>query len=51
MDVERVRPAEDANEVAAGQVKALLGRLAKEEAAAPLFVFDAGYDSVRYSRD
>ncbi len=43
VDVERVRPAQDANEVAAGQVKALLGRLGKEESA-PLFVFDAGYD-------
>jgi hypothetical protein len=48
VDVEGVHPWEDANEVAAGQVKALLGRLlpAKEEAA-PLFVFDAGYDPVK----
>ena len=47
VDLQRVRPAEDANEVAARQVKALLGRLAKEEPAAPLFVFDAGYDPVK----
>ncbi len=32
----------------AEQVKALLGRLGREEAAAvPLFVFDAGYDPVK----
>ena len=45
MDVERLRPAQDANEVAAEQVKAFV-RLAHEgeeeqERAAPLFVFDA----------
>src|SRR3712207_1677880 len=41
VDVERVRPAQDANVVAAGQVKVLLGRLEEGEAV-PLFVFDAG---------
>jgi hypothetical protein len=46
VDVERVRPAQDANEVAAGQVKAFL-RLSPEEGVAPLFVFDAGYDPVK----
>jgi hypothetical protein len=50
MDVERVRPAQDANEVACGQVKASLcrlgNRLGKEESV-PLFVFDAGYDPVK----
>jgi hypothetical protein len=46
VDVERVRPAQDANVVAAGQVKALLGRLEEGEAV-PLFVFDAGYDPVK----
>jgi hypothetical protein len=40
VDVERVRPAQDANVVAAGQVKVLLGRLEEGEAV-PLFVFDA----------
>jgi hypothetical protein len=50
MDVERLRPAQDANEVAAEQVKAFLRLLAeedKEERAVPLFVFDAGYDPVK----
>jgi hypothetical protein len=48
VDVERVPPTEDANKVAVEQVKGLLGRLPKEEAAAiPLFVFDAGYDPVK----
>jgi hypothetical protein len=46
MDVERIRPAQDANEVACGQVKVLLERLGKEESV-PLFVFDAGYDPVK----
>ena len=50
VDVERVRPAQDANVVAAGQVKALLGRLGREELAIPLFVFDAGYDPVKLQR-
>jgi len=49
VDVERVRPAQDANMVAAGQVKALLGRLEEVEAV-PLFVFDAGYDPVKVQR-
>jgi hypothetical protein len=46
MDVQRIRPAQDANEVACGQVKVLLKRLGKEEPV-PLFVFDAGYDPVK----
>ncbi len=44
---QRVRPAqEDANEVAAEQVKQVKAflRRSPEEGAAPLFVFDAGYD-------
>jgi hypothetical protein len=51
MDVERLRPAQDANEVAAEQVKAFVGLPhedeKEEERAAPLFVFDAGYDPVK----
>src|SRR5215203_6646564 len=50
MDVERLRPAQDANEVAAEQVKAFVRLLAREEQeqrAGPLFVFDAGYDPVK----
>ncbi|MGH3146918.1 MAG: transposase, partial [Rubrobacter sp.] len=49
VDLRRVRPEEDANAVAAEQVKALLGRLGKQ-GAAPLFVFDAGYDPVKMQR-
>jgi hypothetical protein len=49
VDVERVRPAQDANVVAAEQVEALLGRLEEGEAL-PLFVFDAGYDPVKLQR-
>jgi hypothetical protein len=48
VDVERVRPAQDANVVATEQVEALLGRL--EEGVVPLFVFDAGYDPVKLQR-
>jgi hypothetical protein len=44
VDVERVLPAQDANVVAAEQVKALLDRLGKGRTV-PLFVFDAGYDA------
>ncbi len=47
VDVLRVHPMEDANEVAAEQVKGLLGRLGGEGVAIPLFVFDAGYDPVK----
>ena len=50
VDVERVRPAQDANEVATEQVKSfLLRRSSCEEgmATTPLFVFDAGYDPVK----
>jgi DDE superfamily endonuclease len=49
VDVERVRPGQDANVVAAEQVRSFLGRRAYEEGttATPLFVFDAGYDPVK----
>ena len=40
VDALRVHPMEDANLVATGQVKGLLGRLGKE-VSVPLFVFDA----------
>jgi hypothetical protein len=46
VDVRRLCPAQDANEVAAEQVKAFLRR-SPEEGDAPLFVFDAGYDPVK----
>jgi len=48
VDVERLRPAQDANVVAAEQLEALLGRL--EEGVVPLFVFDAGYGPVKLQR-
>jgi DDE superfamily endonuclease len=47
MDVVRVQPKENANEVAAEQVKGLLHRLPEGEEEAPLFVFDAGYNPVQ----
>ena len=47
MDVARVHPAREANEVGAEQIKAFLGRSSEEEKTAPMFVFDAGYDPVK----
>ena len=47
MDVARVHPAQNTNEVAAEQVSALLGRLSEEGKSAPMFGFDAGYDPVK----
>ena len=49
LDARRVRPEEDANDVAVEQVKDLLGRLPRR-GAPPLFVFDAGYDPVKLQR-
>ena len=49
LDARRVRPEEDANDVAVEQVRELLGRLARR-GVPPLFVFDAGYDPVRLQR-
>ncbi len=49
MDTRRVKPNEDANEVAVEQVRALVDRL-PQRSAAPLFVFDAGYDPVRLQK-
>jgi len=50
MDVERLRPAQDANQVATEQLRAFVRLLVENEeerAATPLFVFDAGYDPVK----
>ncbi len=45
VDVMRVHPAENTNEIAVGQLKALVERSpGPEGAVVPLFVFDAGYD-------
>jgi hypothetical protein len=49
LDARRVRPEEDANDVAVEQVKELLGRFPRR-GAPPLFVFDAGYDPVKLQR-
>jgi len=46
MDMRRVRSEGDANDVAAGQVRELVGQLPAEDAT-PLFVLDAGYNPVR----
>jgi DDE superfamily endonuclease len=46
VDARRVKPEEDANDVAAEQVQHLVERLPRLPEA-PLFVFDAGYDPVR----
>jgi hypothetical protein len=50
VDARRVRPEQDANDVAADQVRGLVGRLPARDIA-PLFVFDAGYDPVRLRRN
>jgi hypothetical protein len=44
VDARRVRPEEDANDVAVAQVKDLLERSSRR-GAPPLFVFEAGYDA------
>lgn len=46
VDARRVPPEQNANEVAARQIREFVGRLHRQ-AKAPLFVFDAGYDPVR----
>jgi hypothetical protein len=46
VDVERVRPDQEANAVAAGQIEELLGRSPVGDGL-PLFIFDAGYDPVK----
>ena len=45
VDARRLRPCDNANQVAVTQVRALLQRLPAGQA--PLFVFDAGYDPVQ----
>ena len=53
MDARRVRPDEDANDVALEQAKDLLERSSRRSSrrgAPPLFVFDAGYDPVKLQR-
>jgi transposase-like protein len=48
VDVRRVRPTEQATEVAVEQVRAVVARLAPAEGP-PLFVFDAWYDAAHFA--
>ena len=50
VDAQRLHPLDDTDQTAAGQVRALLGRLPAGEAV-PLFVFDGGYDSAQLTLD
>jgi hypothetical protein len=50
VDAARLHPLDDTDKTAARQIRALLERLPASEAA-PLFVFDAGYDSAQLSLD
>jgi hypothetical protein len=49
LDVRRVHPTENTNQAAAAQIRRLLRQLPASEEA-PLFVFDAGYDSVQLTQ-
>lgn len=49
MDVRRVPPEEDDNDVASEQMRALFARLAIRDDT-PLFVCDAGYDPVKLQK-
>ena len=49
LDVRRVHPTENANAIAITQIAGLVGRLSAD-AVPPLFVFDAGYDSVQVTQ-
>jgi hypothetical protein len=49
LDARRVHPAENTNAIAVEQVRALVERL-PASGAAPLFVFDAGYDSAQLTQ-
>jgi hypothetical protein len=50
VDVQRVHPRANANQVAAEQIKALVHRL-PADSPVPLFVFDAGYDPVQLAQE
>jgi DDE superfamily endonuclease len=52
LDVQRVPPREDANTVAAAQIKALVGRLQRPASSLPaVFRFAAGYDPIPLALD
>jgi hypothetical protein len=50
VDARRLHPLDDTDQTAAGQIRALLGRLPTGQAV-PLFVFDGGYDSAQLTLD
>jgi hypothetical protein len=50
VDAARLHPLDDTDQQAAGQIRALLGRL-PAGGRAPLFVFDGGYDSAQLTLD
>ena len=50
VDARRLHPTDDTDQSAAAQIRALLGRLSAG-GAAPLFVFDGGYDSAQLTLD
>jgi hypothetical protein len=50
LDVRRVHPTRDANQVAVEQIKAFTTRRPAAAGVVPLFVFDAGYDPVELAR-
>ena len=50
VDARRLRPVDDTDQTAAGQIRALVGRL-DAGGRVPLFVFDAGYDSAQLTLD
>jgi hypothetical protein len=51
VDARRLHPTDDADQTAAAQIQALLGRLPSVGSPAPLFVFDGGYDSAQLTLD
>jgi hypothetical protein len=50
VDARRLHPVDDTDQTAAGQIRALVGRL-DAGGRVPLFVFDAGYDSAQLTLD
>jgi hypothetical protein len=51
VDARRLHPLDDTDQVAAGQIRALLERLPVASNQPPLFVFDGGYDSAQLTLD
>jgi hypothetical protein len=49
LDIRRVHPAEDENDIAAEQVRILLERMPRRSSVPALFVVDDGYDPVNKS--